>query len=103
MPVTGWYEWVDQGGKRKQPYFIRAEDDANPIMFAGLWSRWTDAEGKSVATYTVVTTESMGEVRRIHDRQPQVLPPGAWSTWLQAPAGEATALLQPRTRPSTSR
>ena len=43
----------------------------NPMMFAGLWSRWTDPEGKAVATYTVVTTEAMGEVRRVHDRQPQ--------------------------------
>lgn len=96
VPVTGWYEWVDQGGKRKQPYFLHAADAANPMMFAGLWSRWTDAEGKSVATYTVVTTDAMGEVRRIHDRQPQVLPPEQWLPWLQAPAAEAAALLQPR-------
>ena len=95
VPVTGWYEWVDQGGKRKQPYFLRSATQANPMMFAGLWSRWTDAEGKQVATYTVVTTEAMGEVRRVHDRQPQVLPPEAWAAWLQAPATEAAHLLQP--------
>lgn len=94
-PVTGWYEWVDLGGKRKQPYFLRSADGHNPMMLAGLWSRWTDAEGKSVATYTVVTTEAMGEVRRVHDRQPQVLPAEAWEAWLRAPAAEAAALLQP--------
>ena len=95
VPVTGWYEWVDLGGKRKQPYFIRSAEARNPMMFAGLWSRWTDAEGKQVATYTVVTTEAMGEVRRVHDRQPQVLPTTAWEAWLRAPVAEATALLQP--------
>ena len=89
VPVTGWYEWVDQGGKRKQPYFLRSGDGDNPMMFAGLWSRWTDADGKQVATYTVVTTEAMGDVRRVHDRQPQVLPPDAWGAWLQAPVPEA--------------
>lgn len=95
VPVTGWYEWVDLGGKRKQPYFLRSAGGDNPLMFAGLWSRWTDAEGKPVATYTVVTTEAMGDVRRVHDRQPQVLPAEAWDTWLRAPAAEAVALLQP--------
>lgn len=95
VPVTGWYEWVDLGGKRKQPYFIQSAEGRNPMMFAGLWSRWTDAEGKQVATYTVVTTEAMGEVRRVHDRQPQVLPTAAWETWLRAPAAEAAALLKP--------
>ena len=95
VPVTGWYEWVDLGGKRKQPYFLRSSDGDNPMMFAGLWSRWTDAEGKGVATYTVVTTEARGEVRRVHDRQPQVLPAAAWEAWLRAPAAEAAALLQP--------
>lgn len=99
VPVTGWYEWVDLGGKRKQPYFLRAADGANPMMFAGLWSRWTDAEGRGVATYTVVTTEAMGEVRRVHDRQPQVLPAEAWDTWLRAPLAEAASLLRPLVTP----
>lgn len=101
VPVTGWYEWVDEGGKRKQPYFLRSKAGDNPMMFAGLWSRWTDAEGRGVATYTVVTTEARGEVRRVHDRQPQVLPEEGWVAWLQGSVHEAQDWLAPSEVPLT--
>lgn len=39
VPASGWYEWVDEGGTKKQPYFIQDAGRHNPIMFAGLFSR----------------------------------------------------------------
>jgi putative SOS response-associated peptidase YedK len=96
VPASGWYEWVDEGGAKKQPYFIQAADGQNPIMFAGLFSRWTGPEGNEIATYTIITTEALGEIRRIHHRSPRVLLAGDWQTWLAGTAAEAEAFLEPQ-------
>ena len=99
MPAPGWYEWVDEGGAKKQPYFIQGAAGENPIMFAGLFSQWTGSEGAEVATYTVVTTEALGEIRKIHHRSPRVLLPGDWRAWLAGTVEEAIALLEPEEVP----
>ncbi len=39
IPASAFYEWQATGGKRKQPYFIRASD-RTALAFAGLWERW---------------------------------------------------------------
>jgi len=107
VPVTGYYEWQildapDARGKpQKQPWAIAATDARSDAMLvmAGLWESWTDPETKEdVRTYAVATTEPGPDVAGIHDRQPVVLPPEAWSTWLgETPATpeELHALLRP--------
>ena len=99
VPASGLYEWVDEGGAKKQPYFIQAADRQKPIMFAGLFSRWTGPEGAEVATYTVITTEALGEIREIHHRSPRVLLAGDWQAWLAGTAEEAIAFLEPEEVP----
>ena len=94
VPASGWYEWVDEGGAKKQPYFIQAADGQNPIMFAGLFSRWTGSEGAEVATYTVITTEALGAIAKIHHRSPRVLLAGDWQTWLAGTVTEAEGFLE---------
>lgn len=96
VPASGWYEWVDEGGERKQPYFIQAANGQNPIMFAGLFSRWVGPEGKEVATYTIITTEALGAIANIHHRSPRVLLAGDWQTWLAGAVAEAEAFLEPQ-------
>jgi putative SOS response-associated peptidase YedK len=96
VPATGWYEWVDEGGAKRQPYFIQAADEQNPIMFAGLFSRWAGPEGKEVATYTIITTEALGAIAKIHHRSPRVLLSGDWQTWLAGTAAEAKVFLEPQ-------
>ncbi|WP_432214428.1 SOS response-associated peptidase family protein [Pseudomonas mosselii] len=34
-PVDGWHEWVDEGGPRKQPYYIRRRD-GRPLLRAAI-------------------------------------------------------------------
>lgn len=34
-PVSGWFEWVDEGGQKKQPYFIRRRD-GTPTLCASI-------------------------------------------------------------------
>ena len=99
VPASGWYEWLDEGGAKKQPYFIQDSDGQNPIMFAGLFSRWTGPEGNEIATYTIITTEALGDIRKIHHRSPRVLRTGDWQAWLTGTATEAEAFLQPQEFP----
>jgi putative SOS response-associated peptidase YedK len=47
-------------------------------------------------TCSVLTTAALGELRRVHDRMPLILPPDRWAGWL-AGGGEAAELLQPMT------
>ncbi len=34
-PVSGWFEWVDEGGTRKQPYHIQ-HADGSPVLCAAI-------------------------------------------------------------------
>ena len=99
VPASGWYEWVDEGGAKKKPYFVQDAAGQNPIMFAGLFSRWAGPEGAEVATYTVITTEALGEIRKIHHRSPRVMLPGDWQAWLAGTAEEAVVYLEPQDLP----
>src|SRR5690606_15346293 len=77
VPVDGFYEW-EKVGDGKQPYFIRAANDA-PLALAGLWEHWTSADGESIQTFTILTTEANDLIRPIHERMPAILPPEVWS------------------------
>lgn len=81
VPVDGFYEWAPaDGSKRKQPYFFQRAD-GEPVVLAGLWEWWEDADGAGLATASVITTAA-GPDMPIHDRQPVILEPGAWEPWL---------------------
>lgn len=99
VPASGWYEWVDEGGAKKQPYFIQDAAGQNPIMFAGLFSRWTSPDGAEVGTYTVLTTEALGEIRKIHHRSPRVLMSDDWQAWLAGTVEDVVAYLEPEALP----
>ncbi len=99
VPADGWYEWqasptvVDAKGKpRKQPFFIHRDDDA-PLAFAGLYEFWRDPGVPDrddplawLTSFTVITTAAEPGLDRIHDRQPLVLEPDDWGTWLDPAA-----------------
>jgi len=93
VPATGFFEWQGEPG-RKQPFAITLPGQAL-FAFAGLWDRWQLAQGEPVETFTIITTDANGQVARIHDRMPVILPMDAIDTWLSAPPDEARALLKP--------
>ncbi len=93
VPADGFYEWRRSGGTR-QPWLFGLRDDA-PMVFAGLWERWTVPEGAAltgslaerspgdaVETCTILTTAANGTVAPVHGRMPVILPPDAWDAWL---------------------
>ncbi len=79
--ADGWYEWqVAPGGK--QPWFIQLRE-TRPFAFAGLWERWKDpADGTTLESCTIVTTDAAQSIRKIHDRMPVVLAESDRDRWM---------------------
>ncbi len=95
VPALGWYEWQKspvakdaKGNPRKQPFFMHRAD-GHSVAFAGLYEFWRDSAIADpddpeawLTTFTIITTAAEPGLDRIHDRQPLVLEPADWSTWL---------------------
>lgn len=87
IPADGFFEWKKiPGQKTKQPMFIHRTDD-EPMAFAGLWELWRpkeseDDESTWIRSCTIITGQPNEVVAPIHDRMPVMLPPSAWSEWL---------------------
>jgi putative SOS response-associated peptidase YedK len=93
IPVDGWYEWKEEGG-RKQPYYIYLREQGLAGV-AGLWEEWISPDGSPIETYAVVTTDANADAARIHDRMPVIVPPAQQSLWLEGEVKEASRLLVP--------
>jgi putative SOS response-associated peptidase YedK len=95
VPASGWYEWQARDGG-KQPWFISAADEGNPLGFAGLWDQWRTPDGTILQSCTILTVPAAESIAPLHDRQPLVLDPADWPVWLAArPAGVAELLRTP--------
>lgn len=101
--TDGFYEWQklepDKPKGRKQAYAIAMADDAQSMVMAGLWSRWTNRKtGEEILSCTILTCEPNAVVGAIHDRMPVILGEADWPMWLgEVPATEEEllALLTP--------
>jgi putative SOS response-associated peptidase YedK len=94
--ATGFYEWQVQG-RTKQPMWIGLRSQ-QPFAFAGLWEHWKPAEGESLETCTIITTEPNDLMAPIHNRMPVILAPAAYDQWLDPlfqHVESLTALLRP--------
>ena len=90
--ADGFYEWHDPGRGQKQPYRIHRGDE--PFAFAGVWNRF-EANGDTLDTVAIITTEANAVVEPIHDRMPVILGPGTEREWLHADTDVATTSLEP--------
>ncbi|CAI5502684.1 unnamed protein product [Closterium sp. Naga37s-1] len=70
--LEGFYEWKKEGSK-KQPFYIHMSD-GRPMVMAGLFDCWRDAQGERLFTFTIVTTASSQRLQWLHDRMPAILP-----------------------------
>ena len=93
--ADGFYEWQGSGA-RKQPYRI-ITPDSRPFAFAGVRESWCAADGKTVDSFAIITTEPNDTVRPIHDRMPVILrEQAAMNLWLKASdTSEVQHLLRP--------
>lgn len=92
----GFYEWKKDGSK-KQPYYIYLKNE-EPLVFAGLYDRWEDAQGDIMYTYTVLTTRVSKRLEWLHDRMPVILnTEESREAWLEGELklGDIVKLTQP--------
>lgn len=95
VPASGFYEWR-RDGKTKTPYYFTSREE--PVVFAGLWERWTDG-AETIYSFTIITTEANGMMAPIHDRMPVILQRSDWRTWLD-PDCQDRSRLQSLLRPA---
>src|SRR5690606_27104924 len=71
VPASGFYEWKNLG-KNKIPYYIRLKS-TDIMSFAGLYEHWVSPDGKSIDSYTIITTAACDTMTELHDRMPAIL------------------------------
>ncbi|MCU1785476.1 SOS response-associated peptidase family protein [Pseudomonas sp. 13B_2.1_Bac1] len=101
-PVDNWFEWVDEGGPKKQPYLIRRRDGA-PVLCAAIGQLPDADEGAGEHDgFVIITADSAGGMVDIHDRRPVVLNPALAREWLDpaTPRARAEQLLLFQGEPS---
>ena len=90
--TDGYFEWY-RSGTRKIPYYFR--DPTNNILpMAGLWDEWKSSNGKSIKTYTVITTSPKPEYAHIHNRMPVILPHSVIDVWVNTSEYSSTVALE---------
>ncbi|MGF1760907.1 SOS response-associated peptidase [Photobacterium sagamiensis] len=82
VPCSGWYEWRDEGGQRKQKYLFSHATN-KPLYMAGIWF---PSETPHMVT---LTTEPNAIYLPYHNRMPVLIPADTIKLWLE---GELTAL-----------
>ncbi|ATW23703.1 SOS response-associated peptidase [Candidatus Formimonas warabiya] len=80
VPADGFYEWQRLSG-RKRPYRI-ALHNGGLFSFAGLWDAWKSPEGKTIYSFTIITTPANSLVAPIHERMPAILTKAEEKIWL---------------------
>ncbi|HCR1590158.1 SOS response-associated peptidase [Pseudomonas aeruginosa] len=103
-PVSGWFEWVDEGGTRKQPYHIQ-HADGSPILCAAIGQfPGLDDEQDERHGFVIITADSAGGMVDIHDRRPVVLSPDLAREWLDpaTPPERAEQIVLNQGEPSES-
>ena len=84
LVFDGFYEWRRPGPGGKGPaqpfYFYPA--DGQPLVLAGLWDTWHDAERRPLRSCAIVTTTANASMAPVHHRMPVVLSRETWDEWL---------------------
>ncbi len=79
--ADGYYEWKKENGG-KQPYYITGDDPERGFCLAGLWESWQDPQDQRIESCTIITTDALPSLARIHDRMPVIIQPKDFAFWL---------------------
>jgi putative SOS response-associated peptidase YedK len=76
-------EWTGPKDAKVPWRFTRADSDL--FCFAGLWDRAETADGP-VESFTIMTCAPGPDCQPYHNRQPVILDPEQWTSWLDLTA-----------------
>ena len=96
VPANGFYEWMRSGGEKVPHYITQKSSDI--MNFAGLYETWKSGEGKTVQSFTIITTAANNTVSELHDRMPAMLLDNEMAEWLD-PSNHDTKALGDLLRP----
>lgn len=87
IPATWFYEFqtlevVGKSKTKKIPYKVEIKGE-EIVGLAGLYETWTDGQ-HTVESCTMITRTAIEPLKSIHDRQPIVLCPEQWESWLNS-------------------
>jgi len=98
VPMESFFEPDWRGGKAVPTRIGRA--GGQPLGAAGLWSRWQDAQGQELLSFTLLTVNADAHpfMRQFHKADEEkrmivLLPPEQYPAWLQADASQAQTFL----------
>lgn len=94
--ADGFYEWMKEKTEKKPMYIHKQDRSIFPM--AGLYSTWTNPEGKKIHTCTIVTTEANALMSSFHDRMPVIFDKEQENIWLnpkERDLSKLTPLLKP--------
>lgn len=84
IAINNWFEWVNEGGPKKQPYLIRHRDQS-PILCAAIGQYPNaDHEPSEHDGFVIITADSAGGMVDIHDRRPVALSADLAQEWLDS-------------------
>ncbi|NCC73284.1 MAG: SOS response-associated peptidase [Sphingobacteriia bacterium] len=84
VPADAFYEWKSmQGQKEKIPFRIYLPDQLIFSM-AGIWEKWKSPDGKTVNSFSIITTSPNELMAEIHNRMPVILPQSSEKQWLNS-------------------
>jgi putative SOS response-associated peptidase YedK len=89
VPATHFFEWTGDKGAKTMWRFTKANSDI--FCFPGLWDVAETTDGR-IESFTIVTTAPGPDCEPYHNRQPVVLEPEQWATWLDPSADPAPCL-----------
>ena len=70
IPSNGFFEWAKLENGKKQKYLIKPTD-SQTLYFAGIYDKKIDYDTKKeLVHFVIITRESRGIIRSIHDRMP---------------------------------
>ncbi|MCU7247288.1 SOS response-associated peptidase family protein [Pseudomonas koreensis] len=82
IAINSWYEWVDEGGTKKQPYLICRRDRSAVLCAAiGQYPNQTH-EPNEHDGFVIITADSAGGMVDVHDRRPVTLSPSLAQEWM---------------------
>jgi putative SOS response-associated peptidase YedK len=90
IPANGFYEWKHTASG-KQPFYIHPNDQPT-FAFAGVYSSWTDPEGKEQSMCSIVTTFSGAESDMTPSRLPVIVHPDDEADWLNPEISDINTL-----------
>jgi putative SOS response-associated peptidase YedK len=91
IPADGFFEWERRDGQRLPWWFHR--DDGGLLLFAAIYDPPKQDEPPR---FSVITVPAAGELARIHDRMPALIPSEQVMPWLFAAPRTAHSLLRPK-------